>query len=119
MNNNNINFDIIITIRPDTDVYDGLLNTCYVSMLENTNMLYVATHPRFDIYNQGAIPDALLISNFDVMVKLLKFPDFRFISIHKNIIHPETATGKNVKHQNICVKYLNLSAFRSINNIRP
>jgi hypothetical protein len=119
MNINNVSFDFIITIRPDTDIYNGLLYSYYNNILENKKFLYVATHPRYDIYNQGAIPDALLISNYNNMKKILKFPNFETIAINSNIIHPETATGKNVIYNQVPIKYMNLSSFRFNNYNRP
>jgi len=119
MNIKNITFDFIITIRPDTDIYNGLLHSYYYNILENTNFLYVATHPRYDVYNQGAIPNALLISSYNNMKNILKFPNFELIAIDGNYIHPETSTGKQVIYNQIPIKYMNLSSFRFNNYNRP
>lgn len=112
MNMKNIEFDFIITIRPDSNIYDGILNKYYSIIKENVNLLHTATHPRYDVYNEGAVPDALLISNYNNMKKILKFPNFETIAVNGNIVHPETATGKNIIHNKISVNYLNLSSFR-------
>lgn len=113
---NNVNFNFIITIRPDTDIYNGTLFSYYSDINNNinndNNTFYTANSPRFDVYNEGAVPNALFISNLHNMSKLLTFPDFKNISIMQNIIHPETAAGKNIKYNKFNLKYLNLYAFR-------
>lgn len=110
--NHNIIFDFIITLRPDTNIYNGNLKQYYDNINNNSNILYLAKEPRYDIYNQGAVPDALLISNFYNMNKLISFPIFENIAIDGNIIHPETATGKNIIHNSFVVNYLDIYAFR-------
>ena len=111
MNIKNIEFDFIITIRPDSNIYDGILNKYYSNIKDNASLLHTATHPRFDIFNEGAVPDALLISNYNNMKKVLKFPNFETIAVNGNIIHPETSTGKTIIHNQIDLNYLNLSSF--------
>ena len=111
---NNITFDIIITLRPDTDIYNGNLNEHYnfINSNINSNIVFVPDKPRYDIYNQGAVPDALLVSNIYNMNKILSFPKFENIAIYGNIIHPETATGKHILYNNFILKYLNIYAIR-------
>ena len=51
------------------------------------------------------------------MKKILKFPNFETIAINGNIIHPETADGKIIIHNQLFIHFLNVSSFRFNNNL--
>lgn len=113
-----INIDFIINIRTDTDIYtdnfkdEGILYRYYNLIIKDTSNVYLANKPRFDIYNVGAIPDALIISNYNNTKSILTFPDFSSITAYDKIIHPESATGKMIINNNINKIFLNMHAFR-------
>lgn len=119
----NINFDFIITIRPDTIISEGVLYSYYSTIIKNMDYIYVCDRPRYDIYNKGAIPDAVFISSLDTITKIIKSfsfekdndipPDFDNVCVNGNIIHPETVSGQLIRLSDIPIYFLNLHAFRS------
>ncbi len=112
----NIKFDLVLTLRPDSDIYDCKFYNLYDHIFEvlnkNPNILICADKPAFDVHQCGTIPDALFISKMDTIEKILKFPNFKIISVSNNVVHPETASYKHVKSQNIDICYLNFYAFK-------
>jgi hypothetical protein len=113
-NINNINFDFIISLR--TDVYlNKNLNVFYDYIYNNLNdnVVFVATEPKWDVYNEGALPDVLCISNKVVMKKMLSQIDIleKCLLQNTNIYHPETGFGKSIKAHNLTCVELDLKAF--------
>lgn len=88
-------FDLVITIRPDANIYNGSINTFYTKMSENLNNMYVAQNQKHNIYPpDDSYPDACFAANFENMIEILCI----FDHIHKcgltytpNVLHPETS----------------------------
>lgn len=108
----NINFDFIITIRPDTELKENTLFDFYSLIKANPEYIYVPDRPRFDIYNKGAVPDALIITNMNSLKEILKFPNFHDIKVNGNSIHPESSTGQMIRFSKIKCIFLNIFGFR-------
>lgn len=105
--NNNISFDIIVTLRTDTQINDNITKY-YDEILENQIM--VASEYRFDIYNSGACPDTFSIGTFDTMLKTLnQVNDFSDCIINNtNYYHPETSFFKYLTYLKLKIIYLPL-----------
>ena len=112
---NNIVFDIIITTRPDVKISSSHnLSTFFDNIFKNDeNHAYVATQPRFDVYNQGAYPDAFIVSKRNTMLNILNTIDIiRHCSLPGTTqFHPETSDYKVLCLKNINCVYLNFEAF--------
>lgn len=113
-----IQFDIIITTRPDIKINDSNISIYFNQILENKKRaLYVANSPIIDIYNCGSYPDALIMGQREHMLYLLDYAYIiRFCAlyedpINKNIIHPETTSYKITQHKNIPLINLEFFAF--------
>ena len=114
----NIQFDIIITTRPDIKIERANISMYFNQILENKKRaLYIANSPVIDIYNCGSYPDALIMGQREHMLYLLDYVYIiRFCAIYedpvnKNIIHPETTSYKIAKHKNIPLIELPFFAF--------
>jgi hypothetical protein len=110
--NLNIKFDFIITIRPDTEIKEGILFNFYSYIKSNPEYIYVPDRPRYDVYGKGAVPDALLISKLDSLKEILKFPNFDDIKINGYLIHPESSTGQMIQFSKIKCIFLDIFSFR-------
>ena len=115
----NINFDIVVSLRVDCNIFDGNLFDYYNKILEtnknniNNNEIYFANEMRYDIYNQGGVPDTLFIGNLNNVLLASKQIDIiEQISLkNTNEIHPETAFYKACIALGLDVKYLPFNAF--------
>jgi|688.fasta_scaffold60659_2 hypothetical protein len=115
---NKLKFDIVITTRTETYINcAGKLNKYYQQIINNdSNSVYVASHPTFDIYNNGSYPDVMLISSSDTMKKALT----QINVIDKcnvngtNWFHPETASYKSLIILGINIIQLDFSAFSQL-----
>ena len=119
--NNNINFDFIITIRPDiylnnhlSNFYDFINTNLKNKDLNNT--VYVANTPKFDVYGQPALPDVMFISDKDTSKKILEQLDILVNCTLKdtNIFHPESSFYNAITFLKINIHELNLFAFPSM-----
>jgi hypothetical protein len=108
----NVKFDFIITIRPDTEIKENTLFNFYSLIHLNPAYIYVPDRPRYDIYNKGTVPDALIITNMNSLKEIFKFPNFNDIKVNGNLIHPESATGQMIQFSKIKCIFLNIFSFR-------
>jgi hypothetical protein len=113
-NINNINFDFIISLR--TDVYlNRNLNVFYgcIDNFLNNNVVFVAAEPKFQAYNEPALPDVLCISNKVVMKKMLSQLDSldKCLLANSNQFHPETSFLKYINFLDLKYYELQLRAF--------
>lgn len=109
--NNNIKFDIILTLRPDTKLFTNISHF-YKEINNTSNTICVASEPRYDIYREGSYPDALCISKRNEMFQLLDFiNELKLNTLYNtNIFHPETASYKIIVNKNLLIKYLDFNA---------
>jgi hypothetical protein len=114
---NNIKFDIILTLRPDIRLNTNISHF-YEEINNTSKTIFVASQPRFDIYNQGCYPDALCISKRDEMFHLLEFINvLKLCTLNNtNIFHPETSSYKLIMNKNLLIKHLDFFAFLYQNN---
>jgi hypothetical protein len=111
--NNNINFDFIITLRPDIYLNNHLSNFYSIINKNLNNTVYVANSPKFSIYNQPSLPDVIFISDKDTSKKILEQLD---ILLNCNIkdtyfFHPESSFYNAITFLKININELNLGAF--------
>lgn len=113
----NIKFDIILTLRPDINLNTNISHF-YEEINNTSKTIFVASEPRFDIYNQGSYPDVLCISKRDEMLELLELINsLKFCILdNTNNFHPETSSYKLIMNKNLLIKYLNFYAFLYQNN---
>ena len=111
-NNNNIKFDIIVTLRPDIRLFTNI-SYYYTEIYNTCNTIFVASEPRYDIYREGAYPDALCISKRNEMFLLLEFiNELKSNTLNNtNVFHPETTSYKIIINKQLLIKYLNFNAF--------
>ena len=93
-NNNNINFDFIITLR--TDMYlNNHLSNFYDTINKNlNNTVYVANSPKFSIYNQPSLPCVMFISDKETSKKILEELDISNIKVIDLIADEEELTKR-------------------------
>jgi hypothetical protein len=114
---NNIKFDIIISMRTSVYINNNVSNY-YNTILDNYNnehgIVFVANEPCFDIYNQGASPDVFYITtNKSVMKNILSQIDILddCLVTNTNYFHPETSFYKSLIYFQLKIVTLNLFAF--------
>ncbi len=107
---NNIKFDIIVSLRPDIKL-DKNVSVYFDKFVNNT--IFVGSDPCYDIYNQGAYPHQFDMANRNDMLQLLDF-----ITILNtctvdgtNFFHGETSGYKILKRKNLQIFYLDFYAF--------
>jgi len=112
-NNNNINFDFIITIRPDIYINDYLPKFYEVISNKLDNTVYTAIDPIFAIYNSPALPDVICISNKKTMEKILnQLSILKHCTVNgSNFFHPETSFYNALNYYNLNIIKLNFKAF--------
>ena len=108
-----IEFDIIITTRPDIDIKYANISDYFNTILENTEQtLFVGNDPILDLYKQGSYPDALVMGQRKHMLHLLDYISIlKYCAMDANIFHPETASYKIATYKNIKIIYLPFYAF--------
>ena len=112
-NNNNINFDFIITLRTDMHLNNHLSNF-YDTINKNlNNTVYVANSPKFSIYEQESLPVVMFISDKDTSKKILEQLDILINCNIKNtnFFHPESSFYNAIAFSKININELNLFAF--------
>jgi hypothetical protein len=111
--NNNLKFDIIITLR----IYTKLKNPIYpyYEQIKNNNeYVFVGSEELFNIYNTGSYPDAFMSSNRDIGIQILDcFDVLKKSGINNtNIFHPETTSYNVIINKGYKVYYIpNFYAF--------
>ena len=112
---NDISFDFIITIRTDIFIYDNHLSIFYkeIKKILTDDVIFIANEPKYNIYNQGGEPDCIFISNKVATKKMLnQINNLSNCTLNEsNILHPETAFGKNIISNNLIKYNLNLRVF--------
>ena len=112
-NNNNINFNFIISLRTDLYLNNHLSNFySYINKNLNNNV-YVANSPKFSIYSQPSLPNAFFISDKDTAKKILEQLDILVNCNIKdtNFFHPESSFYNSIDFSKINIIELNLFAF--------
>jgi hypothetical protein len=111
-NNNNIKFDIIITIRTYTRLYNEAYLQQYYSILKE-NIIYTAEEPSFAIYSMPAYPDTFTMSKRDCGLDILNVFDVleKCTINNTNIFHPETSAYQIVIKKNFSIIKLPFNAF--------
>lgn len=109
---NNIKFDIIISLRTDTNIFNGNLKL-YYNRIITSDAIFVANEPRFDIYSNGSAPDVIMIAKSDNLKKALCHLDVikKTNVCDTNFFHPETSFLKSLKALDFEVINLNFNAF--------
>ena len=114
-----IKFDIVVSLRVDCNIWDGNVFDHYNNILKlnkinvNNNEIYFANENRYDIYNQGGVPDTLLLGNLNNVLLASKQIDIieKTTLTNTKEIHPETAFFKGCIASGLNVKYLPFKAF--------
>jgi len=109
----NIKFDLIVTIRCDTIIYNNK-KIDYKYILDNgLNNVYVPTEIDWNMYGVGAYAVTLSVGNYKNTKILCDHINFLDVSVlpNTNIIHPETAIFLYYKYRNLNIKRLNLKSF--------
>ena len=112
-NNNNINFDFIITLRTDVYLNNHLSNFYSIINKNLNNTVYVANSPKFSIYNQPSLPIVIFISDKETSKKILEELDILVNCNIKdtNFFHPESSFYNALSFLKINIIELNLFAF--------
>ena len=102
--------DYIVTIRTDTELYD---NIGYMYNTLNTNSVYIANEPDFDIYHVGSCTDVFCIANkkntFNIVNQINNLDNS--VVPETNFIHPETSFYTYLKYNNCIIQRLPIAAF--------
>jgi len=106
----NINFDLIIRLRPDTyfTSFHDFSNE-YKFYFDNIklNNVYVPEERRFDVYKTGSVPDQICFGNKDVITKiLLSINIVTDVQQEPFVIHPETSLHNIMKYYDMNIIYL-------------
>ena len=111
LSNVNINIDAIITIRTDTIIFENKKMNFDV-IRENMLNVYICNEIDFDVYNQGACTDVLVVSNYNNMIKILNQLNYlNKVLLPDNVsFHPETSFYKYLKINNFNIIRVNLKA---------
>jgi hypothetical protein len=111
--NNNFTFDIIVTTRPDSLIKRTPVYKFYDAVDLNSSIMYTASDPCWDCYDNGSFPDNLMFSNRNTTIKALDMISIyeKCIVKNTNMIHPETASLYVLKQHHISIKYLDIFAF--------
>jgi hypothetical protein len=106
---NNIKFDLIVSLRPDTNL-NANVSLHFEKFVENE--IYVASDPCYNIYQQGAYPAAFDMAKRDVMMYLLDFIKIiNYCTLNgTNIFHGETSLYKLIKIKNLQIVFLDFHA---------
>ena len=117
---NNINFDIIITLRTDTKLSHSLfIDYYYIKQLGFQN-IYVSRESNFDynVYNIGATSDFIFISNYENSLKILNQLDNLEDCLidNTNYFHPETSFCKFLRHNKFNIVRFSVVSCRSDHN---
>lgn len=116
MIDNNIQFDLIITVRSDTKLTDKLSNYYSEIIQHGLDKIYIANGPNWNIFNKGAASDLICISNYENTIKMLdqiRNFDKCIAEETNNTFHPETSYYRYLRWCNDSVIRLNFEAPRS------
>ena len=109
---NNIEFDIIITLRCGIYFNKTKIYTFYDYIFNNlNNNVFLAEDPKFDIYNLGAAADTILIANKNITYKILSQIDLLDNCCINNFFHPETSFYLVIKYLKINIIFLQFTSF--------
>jgi hypothetical protein len=91
--NPGLKFDLIITIRTDTLIYNN--KKINYNEINDLSKVYICKEIDFNIYNMNACNDVLVISNYEIMLKILDQINYLDkVTINNNQFHPETCFYK-------------------------
>jgi len=109
--NNNIKFDLVVRLRPDTffeKQYDFTKYFYDYFNNINTDNIYVPTEHRFDIYRTGSVPDQICFGRKELIEKILNSLDIvTEVQQDKFVFHPETSLHNIMKYHHMNIIYLN------------
>ncbi len=106
---NKINFDMVISLRPDIKICTNDLFSHYDYFMTKNDYIFGASGPQWDIYNEGSWQGICIICNRENTNKCLSdLLVIEHITLkNTNIIHPETSQFKLLKYYNLKYEYLN------------
>jgi hypothetical protein len=108
--NNNVKFDIIITMRTYTNLYNNKLQHYYDTF--NENNIYTASDPCFTIYNSPSYPDVFEMAKRKEGLDILQpFDVLHLCTAFDNIFHPETSSYKIILNKGYIVNKLKFNAY--------
>jgi hypothetical protein len=114
-NRKNIKFDIVISLRTDTRIYNGDMRIFYniVFDINSDKKIFVANEPKFDIYSNGSSPDVIMFGKSENIKKALCHLDIidKTAVTDANFIHPETSFHKSISALGLIINNLNFCAF--------
>lgn len=111
-NKHQIKFDLVILTRPDIKINRPIFR--YFDIMQHENFVYVSDEDRYNVYKEGAVPDALLMGRRDTIMKLLTSAIELLPACglqNSNQIHPETSCYKLIKKHDFMVVYLDFNSF--------
>jgi len=111
---NNIKFDIIVSLRTDTYLYDNHLSTFYNDIQKNEeSIVYTAKEPRWAVYNEPALPDVIMMGKSSIVKRaLLQINILDKCPLNNTkIFHPETSFRKCLDKMNFTILPVNFRAF--------
>jgi hypothetical protein len=107
---NNIKFDLIITMRTYTNLFNNAVQQYYTQFSENT--IYSAADPSYNIYNSDAYPDSFTMAKRDPALHSLDvFDVLDKCTIGDNTFHPETSSYKIIINKGLKLIKLPFKAF--------
>ena len=120
MEKNNIQFDLIVTLRIDTKIIEETLFSNYEYIQKcGFHNVYVSKESMYDwnILNVGAISDFMSVSNYENTVKILnQLDNLEHSAIYydnKLLFHPESSFCKYLRYNNFNILRLNCVTCRS------
>jgi len=113
---NDILFDIIITIRTDAYLNKNLsqfYNYIFDISIQNSNVVFTGCEPCFAVYNQKALPDTMVISINNTLKRTLYQLSIleNCVVINTNFFHPESSFYNALIYQNLDIIELPFGAF--------
>ncbi len=104
-----INFDIIITMRPDHIFYNDNLYNYYDYFMTKDDYIFVPVDPCYDIYGEGGYQCSFCMCNRTNIDKILsKIQIIKYLTLNNtNIFHPETVGFKLLKYYNLKYEKIN------------
>ena len=109
----NITFDLIITLRLDTNIKNAILGGFYNKLQLNTSLVYSASEPCYNVYKEGSYPDTILIGSRDFHLKSLQLLDaLPHCTLSDGCtFHPETTAYKTIIFHGGQIEYLPFYSF--------
>ncbi len=107
--NNNLKFDIIITMRPDHIFYGDKISDYYDYFITKKDYIFIPCDPCYDIYGEGAYQCSFSMCNNNNINKILsKIKIIKYLTLNnQNVFHPETTGFKLLLYYNLKYEKIN------------